>query len=153
LITLGLSANTRFINPPSNPLFMKTLFEKLKLENQKEILIINEPEGFTQKLAQLVDIDIYQSLIQVNKIEFALLFVCTIEEFEDQRQTLLRKLKDDVVLWVAHPRKKSVTLTTDITNDYQWDPLVKKGYDQVKRLKIDADWEALRFRRTEYIKK
>jgi len=132
---------------------MKTLFEKLKLENQKEILIINEPEGFTQKLAQLVDIDIYQSLIQVNKIEFALLFVCTIKEFEDQLQTLLPKLKDDVVLWVAHPRKKSVTLTTDITNDYQWDPLVKKGYDQVKRLKIDADWEALRFRRTEYIKK
>lgn len=132
---------------------MKTLFEKLKLENQKEILIINEPEGFAEKLAKLVNIDIYQSLIQVNKMEFALLFVSSIKEFEDQLQTLLPKLKDDVILWVAHPRKKSENLPTDITNDYQWDPLVKKGYDQIKRLKIDSDWEALRFRRAEYIKK
>lgn len=132
---------------------MKTLFEKLKLENQKEILIINEPEGFAEKLAKLVNIDIYQSLIQVNKMEFALLFVSSIKEFEDQLQTLLPKLKDDVILWVAHPRKKSENLRTDITNDYQWDPLVKKGYDQIKRLKIDFDWEALRFRRAEYIKK
>lgn len=132
---------------------MKTLFEKLKLENQKEILILNEPEGFAEKLSELVDIDIYQSLIQVNKMEFALLFVSTITEFEDQLQTLLPKLKDDVVLWVAHPRKKSKNLTTDITNDYHWDTLVKKGYDQVKSLKIDSDWEALRFRRAEYIKK
>ncbi|WP_417359222.1 hypothetical protein [Galbibacter sp.] len=132
---------------------MKTLFEKLKLEHQKEILIINEPEGFADKLAELVDIDIYQSLIQVNKMEFALLFVSYIQEFEDQLQTLLPKLKDDVILWVAHPRKKSKNLPTDITNDYRWDPLVKKGYDQVKGLKIDSDWEALRFRRSEYIKK
>src|SRR5690606_15135696 len=132
---------------------MKTLFEKLKLENQKEILIINEPEGFAEKLAKLVNIDIYQSLIHVNKIEFALLFVSSITEFVDQLQTLLTNLKDDVILWVAHPRKKSENFRTDITIDYQWDPLVKKGYDQFKRLKIDSDWEALRFRRAEYIKK
>lgn len=132
---------------------MKTLFEKLKLENQKEILILNEPEGFAERLAELVNIDIYQSLIQVNKMEFALLFVSSIKEFEDQLQTLIPKLKDDVVLWVAHPRKKSKNLTTDITNDYNWEPLIKKGYDQVKTLKIDSDWEALRFRRAEYIKK
>lgn len=132
---------------------MKTLFEKLKLENQKEILILNEPEGFAERLAELVNIDIYQSLIQVNKMEFALLFVSSIKEFEDQLQTLIPKLKDDVVLWVAHPRKKSKNLTTDITNDYNWEALIKKGYDQVKTLKIDSDWEALRFRRAEYIKK
>lgn len=132
---------------------MKTLFEKLKLENQKEILILNEPEGFAEKLAELVDFDIYQSLIQVNKMEFALLFVSTIREFEDQLQTLLPKLKDDVVLWIAHPRKKSENLKTDITNEYHWEPLIKKGYDHVKSLKIDSDWEALRFRRAEYIKK
>lgn len=132
---------------------MKTLFEKLKLEDQKEILILNEPEGFIEKLAEIVDIDIYQSLIQVNKMDFALVFVSRIDELEGQLQTLLPKLKDDVVLWIAHPRKKSKHLPTDITNDYQWTPLIKKGYDQVKTLKINSDWEALRFRRSEYIKK
>src|SRR5690606_41839144 len=125
---------------------MKTLFEKLKLENQKEILIINEPEGFAEKLAQLVDIDIYQSLIQVNKMEFALLVVSSIKEFEDQLQTLLPKLEDDAILWLAHPTTKSENLRTDITTDYQSDPLVTEGYDEIKRLRIDSDCGARAFR-------
>ncbi|MCM5661545.1 hypothetical protein [Galbibacter mesophilus] len=130
---------------------MKTLFEKLKLENQKEILILNEPEGFAEELASLVDIDIYQSLIQVNKMEFALIFVSTIKELEDQFHTLHPKLKDDVVLWVAHPRKISEKLKTDITDDYDWHPLAKHRYERVKNIKINPDWEAVRFRREEYI--
>lgn len=137
----------------SKPLYkMKTLFEKLKLEDLKEILIINEPEGFSEQLAELIDIDIYQSLIQVNKMEFALVFVSSIEELENQVHTLHPKLKDDVVLWVAHPRKKSEKLTTDITDAYDWQPLLKHRYEAVKNLKINPDWEAVRFRRVEYIK-
>ncbi|MCX2680494.1 hypothetical protein OOZ15_11125 [Galbibacter sp. EGI 63066] len=131
---------------------MKPLFEKLKLEKQKEILILNEPDGFSEELAKLVDIDIIESLIQVNKIEFALVFVSTIKEFERQSATLLPKLKDDVVLWIAHPRQKSKTLKTDITDDYPWMPLIKNRYDQVGKLKINSDWEALRFRKVEYIR-
>ncbi|MCF8715988.1 hypothetical protein JM658_14215 [Joostella atrarenae] len=131
---------------------MKTLFEKLKLEHQKEILIINEPDGFAEQLAALVDIEIYQSLIQVNKMEFALVFVSTIKELENQVHTLHPKLKGDVVLWVAHPRKKSETLTTDITDDYDWHPLLNHRYEAVKNVKINNDWEAIRFRRSEYHK-
>ncbi|QLE01841.1 hypothetical protein HX109_09820 [Galbibacter sp. BG1] len=131
---------------------MKTLFEKLKLEHQKEILILNEPEGFAEELEALVDIDIYQSLIQVNKMEFALLFVSTVKELEDQFHSLHPKLKDDVVLWVAHPRKKSEKLITDITDEYTWEPLAKHRYEKVKNIKINPDWEAVRFRRVEYIK-
>ncbi|MEL4308009.1 hypothetical protein [Joostella sp. CR20] len=130
---------------------MKTLFEKLKLENQKEILILNEPDGFAEQLAELVDIEIYQSLIQVNKMEFALVFVSNIKELENQIHTLHPKLKDDVVLWVAHPRKKSEKLQTDITNAYDWHPLIKHRYEPVKVLKINPDWEAVRFRRAEYL--
>lgn len=83
---------------------MKTLFQKLKLENQQEILILNEPDGFVAQFQELVGIDVIESLILVNKVEFALVFVETIEEFESQIITLLPKLKDDVILWIAHPR-------------------------------------------------
>ncbi|MCQ0110180.1 hypothetical protein [Zhouia amylolytica] len=131
---------------------MKTLFQKLKLENQQEILVINEPDGFNEQLAELTGIDVIESLVQINQVEFALVFVKTIEEFERQTQTLLPKLKDDIVLWVAHPRKVSKTLKTDITNDYAWSPLIKNCYTQVGYLKINDDWEALRFRKLEYTK-
>lgn len=48
-------------------------------------------------------IDVIESLILVNKVEFALVFVETIEEFESQIITLLPKLKDDVILWLHIP--------------------------------------------------
>ncbi|RAV27506.1 hypothetical protein [Sinomicrobium soli] len=129
---------------------MENLFKKLKLEDQKEILILNEPEGFSQQLAELTGIDIYESLVQVNKVEFALVFVTTIRDFEQQMLTLGPKLKDDVVLWVAHPRTISAHFDTDITDAYDWGPLTRNAYDAVNTLTINEDWEAIRFRKTEY---
>ncbi|MGS2740097.1 hypothetical protein [Sinomicrobium sp. M5D2P17] len=131
---------------------MKNLFKKLKLENQKEILVLNEPKGFAKQLAELVGIEVYESLVQVNKVEFALVFVTTIKQFEQQMLTLGPKLKDDVVLWVAHPRTISQNYTTDITNAYDWAPLTRNSYDSVDSLTINKDWEALRFRKLEYIR-
>lgn len=130
---------------------MHTLFQNLKLEKQKEILILNQPDGFAEELAALVDIEIYESLIQVNKTEFALIFVTTIEELESQLQTLLPKLKEDAILWIAHPRKKSLSLFTDITDLYHWKPLINNCYDEAGRIKVNADWEAIRFRKLEYM--
>ncbi|WP_268224248.1 hypothetical protein [Sinomicrobium oceani] len=131
---------------------MKNLFQKLKLENQKEILVLNEPKGFSKQLAELVDIEIYESLVQVNKVEFALVFVTTVKEFEKQMLTLGPKLKDDVVLWIAHPRTVSEKYTTDITDHYDWGPLTRNAYDSVETLTINKDWEALRFRKFEYLR-
>lgn len=130
---------------------MKTLFQKLKLENQQEILILNEPDGFVAQFQELVGIDVIESLILVNKVEFALVFVETIEEFESQIITLLPKLKDDVILWIAHPRTISKKYSTDITDNYHWPPLTKECYEQVSSLKVNEDWEALRFRKMEYL--
>ncbi|WP_247716573.1 hypothetical protein [Sinomicrobium weinanense] len=130
---------------------MTNLFKKLKLEKQKEILVLNEPKGFAKQLAKLVGIEVYESLVQVNKVEFALIFVTTIKEFEDQMLTLGPKLKDDVVLWIAHPRTISKNYTTDITDAYNWAPLTRNSYDWVESLTINKDWEALRFRKLEYV--
>lgn len=130
---------------------MTNLFKKLKLENQKEILVLNEPRGFTKQLAELVGIEVIESLVQVNKVEFALVFVTSIKEFEQQMLTLGPKLKDDVVLWIAHPRTISKNYTTDITDAYNWGPLTRNSYDWVEDLIINKDWEALRFRKLEYV--
>ncbi|WP_224483340.1 hypothetical protein [Robertkochia aurantiaca] len=131
---------------------MKSLFQKLKFENQEEILILNEPPGFSEELAELVNIEIYQSVIQINKVEFALIFVTTIDELEKQLDTVLHKLKEDAILWIAHPRKVSDNLFTDITDQYHWKPLLDKCYENVGHLTVNDDWEAERFRRSEYIK-
>ncbi len=130
---------------------MKTLFQKLKLEKQDAILVINEPEGFSEELAALVDIEIYESVIQISKIEFALIFVTTIEELENQLPTVMHKLKEDAILWIAHPRKRSEKLYTDITDAYAWTLLNRNCFEAVHRLKVNDDWEAVRFRKLEYL--
>ncbi|WP_224489179.1 hypothetical protein [Robertkochia flava] len=132
---------------------MKTLFQKLKLEKQDAILVINEPEGFSEELASLVDIEIYQSVVQISKIEFALIFVTTIAELENQLPTVLHKLKEDAILWIAHPRKRSERFETDITDAYTWTPLNRNCFEAVKNLKVNDDWEAVRFRKLEYVKR
>ncbi|TRZ41790.1 hypothetical protein [Robertkochia solimangrovi] len=131
---------------------MKTLLQKLKLENQNQILILNEPEGFGKELAALSDMEILYSSIKAGKVEFVLIFVTTIEELENQLLTVLHKLHEDAILWIAHPRKVSKTLYTDITNDYDWTPLIRKCYHLANHITVNDDWEAVRFRRLEYVK-
>lgn len=128
---------------------MKTLFEKLKLSDQKEILILNEPEGFDKELLTLHNIEIYESLVQVTKVNFALVFVTSIQEVEDQMQTLLLKLKDDALLWIAFPTHTSAT---DITDGYDWKPLTGNCFEPTKSMVINENWKVIRFRKLEYAK-
>ncbi|UOB16935.1 hypothetical protein [Abyssalbus ytuae] len=127
---------------------MKTVFEKLKLKDLKEIVILNEPEGFDKDLNSLQNIEIYESLVQVTKIEFALAFFTTIHEFEDQMQTLIPKLKDDALLWIAYPIDSS---RTDLNDSYNWKPLSNKCFETTKSVIINDSWKAIRFRKLEYV--
>lgn len=128
---------------------MKTVFEKLKLTDQKEILILNEPEGFDKNLNELKNIEIYESLVQVTKVDFAVVFVTTVSELEDQMQTLLLKLKDDALLWIAYPTN---LLKTDINEKYNWKPLTNNCFETTKSVLINDEWQAIRFRKLEYLK-
>lgn len=128
---------------------MKTIFEKLKLSDQKEILILNEPEGFDKELLTLHNIEVFESLVQVTKVDFALVFLTTVQEVEDQMQTLLLKLKDDALLWIAYPTHSSAT---DITDSYNWKPLTSNCFEPTKSKIINENWRAIRFRKLEYAK-
>ncbi len=144
LLNLNIQKSLNFKNNQ-----MKTIFEKLKLTDQKEILILNEPKGFEKNYIDIDHIEIYKSLIQVTKVNFALIFVTSISELEDQMQTLLLKLKDDAVLWIAYPTNQAAT---DINKEYRWKPLTGKCFESTKSELIDEDWLAVRFRKLEYTK-
>ncbi len=40
----------------------------------------------------------------------------------------------------------------DITNAYPWTQLNRKCFEAVKNIKVNDDWEAVRFRKLEYVK-
>ncbi len=74
-------------------------------------------------------------------------------ELRQLSSALAAKTIGDALLWFAYPKGASIKYTCDFNRDDGWDALRESGFDSVRQIAIDGDWSALRFRRTEFIKR
>lgn len=130
-----------------------TIFNKLNLKDQREILVLDAPESFGKELEALSHVRVIQRLEQVKSCAFSLAFVTRRAELNRLSKALIAKADGDAVLWFAYPKGTSKNYTCDFNRDDGWDVLRKSGFDTVRAVAIDADWSALRFRRVEFIKR
>lgn len=85
---------------------------------------------------------------------FVLAFVRSRGEIERSAARLASLLGgDDPLLWMAYPKRSSKAHRSDVGRDDSWQPLGDLGFEPVRQVAIDADWSALRFRRTEKVAK
>ncbi|PKV49949.1 hypothetical protein ATE84_1995 [Aquimarina sp. MAR_2010_214] len=132
---------------------MTTLFKKLQLPfSLDEILILNEPEGFCKDLDCLKGVNVKESLIQVSKVDFAIIFVTEKKQIENRIETVYPKLVGDAILWFAYPKKNSKKYTSLINRDYGWGVLGDYNLQPINQVSINTDWNALRFRKISFIK-
>jgi hypothetical protein len=131
---------------------MPTVFEKLNLSDQKEIVILNAPEGLIAEIAGLREVTVHRSLRALSEIHFALAFAMRKKEVDELAVKIVERAKGDAILWFAYPKGTSKKYQCDFNRDNGWDALKSLGWDTVRAVAIDEDWSALRFRRTEYIK-
>ncbi len=132
---------------------MTSLFRKLQLPpTLDEILILNEPVGFSDELDKLENVLIKESLVQVSEVDFALVFVTEAIQIENQIGTIFPKLIGDAILWFAYPKKSSKKYMSEVTRDYGWDVLGDYNLVPVRQVAIDEDWTALRFRKISFVK-
>lgn len=131
---------------------MATVFEKLQLQDQKEIVVLNAPKSFEPELARLKGVTVKQSLTGVKDIHFALSFVRTQAEADATIQGVASRAKGDAVVWFAYPKGTSKRYTSTINRDNGWEKLGAAGFEGVRMIAIDEDWSAVRFRRAEFIK-
>lgn len=132
---------------------MATLFEKLNLKDQKEILLLNAPDGFEAQHKELPAIQVHASLKALNQIEFALVFATAKSEVDVLSRDLAARAKGDAILWFAYPKGTSTKFKCDFNRDTGWEVLKAAGYDTVRAVAVDDDWSALRFRRAEFIQR
>lgn len=132
---------------------MPTIFEKLNLKDQKEILVLNAPASFEPELASLVGVKVCRDLAQVNKVTFALVFAARKLEVDSLSLELVNKAAGDAILWFAYPKGTSKKYRCDFNRDNGWEVMNQSGYDPVRMVAIDEDWSALRFRKKEHIKR
>ena len=131
---------------------MATLFEKLNLKDQLEILVLHAPASFEAELAQLPGVAVHRVLESVPEIRFSLAFVTRQVEVDAIVPQVAARAKGDAVVWFAYPKGTSKRYKCDFNRDTGWNVLSAAGFDCVRSIAIDEDWTGLRFRRREYIK-
>ncbi|MGD0735290.1 MAG: hypothetical protein ABR976_09095 [Terracidiphilus sp.] len=131
---------------------MTTLYDKLQLKGQQEMLVLNAPASFEGELAKLPVTHILRDIKSAPEIHFSLAFVTKQTEVDALAAQITKRAKGDAAVWFAYPKGTSKKYKCDFNRDTGWAVLHAAGFDTVRSIAIDEDWTALRFRRTEYIK-
>ena len=131
---------------------MPTVFEKLNLKDQDEIVVVNSPPSFETELASLSDVSIVRDMDKARRVSFALAFVTKQHEVNVLASKLVVKAKGDAVVWFAYPKATSKNYSCEFNRDSGWSVLGAAGFEGVRQVAIDEDWSAIRFRRVEFIK-
>jgi hypothetical protein len=130
---------------------MTSVFDKLNLKGQREILVLAAPASFEPELRALAGVSILRDPRKARSVEFAVAFVTKRAEVDAAVQLIVPKTDGDVVLWFAYPKGTSKRIGGEINRDTGWESLKSAGFETVRLVAIDQDWSALRFRRAAYV--
>jgi hypothetical protein len=133
---------------------MTPLFKKLNFKDQDKILVLNAPASFDIALKEITeDTKTVKNVKNLSSIGFVIVFVLTRKQIEEAIASVFPILQDDAILWFCYPKGTSKKYTCDFNRDKGWEVLGTYNLEVVRQVAIDEDWSALRFRKTEYIKK
>ena len=131
---------------------MASVFGKMNLKDQKQIVVINAPESFEPELKALKEVEIIRDLKKAKTVQFSLAFVKKQQEVDTIAPLIGKKAEGDAVVWFAYPKGSSKKYKSEINRDSGWNVLGKDGFEPVRMVAIDEDWSSLRFRRADFIK-
>jgi len=117
------------------------LLAKLKLKPEELLYVINAPAGC---LSLLDEAELKTSLTGKTLASQLILFAEDSATLDNFITKLEGKLANDVVFWIAYP-KKSGRIQSDLVRNEGW-KLVFSLYDGVSSASIDDDWSAVRFK-------
>lgn len=127
-----------------------SLVKKLLIKPGYQLLIMNAPDGFTQRLEPLPEgARLYIS--PGGRFDEVLVFAGSQAELNRYAPVALQAVKPSGLLWFAYPKKTS-KIKTDISRDAGWDVATSAGWLPVTQIAVDNTWSALRFRPESEIK-
>ena len=131
---------------------MGSVFEKLNLKQQREILVLNAPATFGAEIRKLAGVAVHTQIPAGKPVAFALVFATQKAEVDSLAGPLAKAAPGDAIVWFAYPKGTSKRYACDFNRDTGWDALRRHGFETVRQVAIDEDWSALRFRRAEFVK-
>ena len=127
-----------------------TLFEKLQVKNEKNILIQGLPSTLEKQFYKLSFAKNITPLLKVKKIDLALIFAVNEKQLNGIFQEVLPALHDESKLWIAYPKKTS-KIASDLNRDCSWETIREEGFETSEQVVIDHVWNALQFKKAESV--
>lgn len=126
----------------------QTLFEKLQLEDEKNLLIQGLPSTIEKQFSKLSFSKNVTQLLKIRKIDFALVFALNSNQLQKIFDELCPALHDETKLWIAFPKQAS-KIVSDLNRSGSWNFLIEKGYETGEKVVLDYVWSAQRFTKTQ----
>ena len=130
----------------------QTLFEKLQLGDEKNLLIQGLPSTIEKQFSKISFSKNVTQLLKIRKIDFALVFALNSNQLRNIFAELCPALRDETKLWVAFPKQAS-KIASDLNRSGSWDFLIEKGYETGEKVVLDYVWSAQRFTKAEICEK
>lgn len=126
----------------------QTIFEKLQIRNEKNILIQGLPSSIEKQFSKLSFAKNLTPLLRSKKIDFALIFSVSENQLNSILDDIMPALKEETNFWVAYPKITS-KIVTDLNRESSWNKLVQAGYENVDQVSLDHVWNAIQFKKEE----
>ena len=126
----------------------QTVFEKLQLADEKNLLIQGLPSSIEKQFSKLSFAKNMTPLLKNRKIDFALVFAVNENQLSGILKEVMPSLKEESKFWGAYPKVTS-KIVTDLNRECSWNCITCEGYESIERVELDHVWSAMRFVRGE----
>ncbi|HEY6978386.1 MAG TPA: hypothetical protein VH396_18940 [Chitinophagaceae bacterium] len=130
----------------------QSLFEKLQLKDEKNLLIQGLPSSIEKQFAKLSYAKNVTPLLKSRKIDFALIFAVNHQQLCNILHEVFPALHTDSKLWIAYPKTAS-KIASDLNRDCSWQILSDNDFVSVTDVTLDHVWTAMHFRKFEPLPK
>lgn len=124
----------------------QSLFEKLQLKDEKNLLIQGIPSAIEKQFSKLSFSKNVTPLLNTKRIDFALIFTVNQLQLNSILKEVLPCLNKEAKFWIAYPRPSS-KIVTDLNRDDCWAYLVSNFFKAIEQVDIDHIWTAMRFQK------
>lgn len=128
----------------------QSLFEKLQLKDEKNLLIQGIPSAIEKQFSKLSFSKNVTPLLNTKRIDFALIFTINQQQLNNILKEIIPSLNKEAKFWIAYPRPSS-KIVTDLNRDDCWSYLVSNLFRAIEQVDIDHIWTAMRFEKKDQI--
>jgi hypothetical protein len=122
----------------------QTVFEKLQLNDEKNLLIQGLPSSIEKQFVKVAFSKSVTPLLKSRRIDFALVFAVNQNQLGSIMQDVLPAMHEDGKLWIAYPKATS-KIVSDLNRQCTWACLKSKGFESMLETQLDHVWTAGRF--------